>query len=64
MGADNGSRSEIGYSDFRLKQGVIELLEMIARLGDGKVRSIEVRCGLPITAEIEWMRPGDLTRPG
>jgi hypothetical protein len=54
MGADNAPRPEIGHSDFRLKDGVIELLEMIARLDNGEIRSIEVRCGLPVSAEIEW----------
>lgn len=54
MGADNNARSEAEYDDFRLKHGVVELLEMISRLRDGEVRSIEVRSGLPVTAEIEW----------
>ena len=54
MGADNGPRPEIGYADFRLKDGIIELLEIIARLQDGEIRTIEVRCGLPISAEIDW----------
>jgi hypothetical protein len=54
MGGDNGPRPEIGYTDFRLKGGVVELLELIGRLQDGEVRSIEVRCGLPVSAEIEW----------
>jgi hypothetical protein len=54
MGADNGPRPEIAYTDFRLKGGIVELLEIIARLQDGEIRTIEVRCGLPVSAEIEW----------
>jgi len=54
MGADNVPRPEMGYADFRLKDGVIELLEVIARLENGEIRSIEVRCGLPVNAEVEW----------
>jgi hypothetical protein len=62
MGADNAPRPEVGYADFRLKDGVIELLEMIARLENGEIRSIEVRCGLPVSAEIEW-RPETTAPP-
>jgi hypothetical protein len=62
MGGDNASRPEMGYADFRLKDGVIELLELIARLQDGEIRSIEVRCGLPVSAEVEW-RPDTAVPP-
>ena len=41
-------------ADFRLKDGVIELLDVISRLGNGEIRSIEVRCGLPVSVEVEW----------
>lgn len=54
LGADNGPRAEIDYTDFRLKGGVVELLEVMARLGNGRIRSIEVRNGLPVSAEVEW----------
>ena len=54
MGADNAPRNEISYADFRLKDGVIELLDVISRLGNGEIRSIEVRCGLPVSVEVEW----------
>jgi hypothetical protein len=54
IGADNAARPEFLSVDFRLKNGIVELLEMILRLRDGEVRSIEVRCGLPVSAEIEW----------
>jgi len=62
MGADNAPRPEMDYADFRLRDGVIELLELIARLGNGEIRSIEVRCGLPVSAEVEW-RPETAVPP-
>jgi hypothetical protein len=61
MGADNAPRPEACYADFRLKDGVIELIEVVARVGTGEIRSIEVRCGLPVSVEIEW---GPETHPG
>jgi hypothetical protein len=33
---------------------VVELLDLLARLENGEVRVLEVRCGLPVSAEIEW----------
>jgi hypothetical protein len=39
--------------DFVLKHQTIELLEAIARLGDGEVLAIEVKNGLAFSAEIE-----------
>jgi hypothetical protein len=54
IGADNGPRPEATYADFRLKSGIIELLDLFTRFKDGEVRSIEVRCGLPVSTEIEW----------
>ena len=61
MGGNNSSRAEAEFSDFRLRHGVVELLEMISRLRDGEVRSIEIRFGLPVTAEIEWAGMTDTT---
>lgn len=54
MGGDNASRAEAEFRDFRLKRGVVELLDLITRLGEGEIRSIEIRFGLPVTAEFEW----------
>lgn len=62
IGADNGARPEAGYIDFRLKGGVIELLELFARLKDGEIRTIEVRSGLPVSVELERV-PGQLCVP-
>jgi hypothetical protein len=54
MGADNSPRPECGYADFWLKGGIIELLGIMERLRNGKIRAIEIRCGLPVSAEVEW----------
>lgn len=43
MGADDSPRPEIVYGDFRLKDTIVDLLQTIARVGDGEIRSIEVR---------------------
>ena len=53
MGSDNGPRSESSLPDFWLKRQMIELLETIAELGDGEIRSIDVQHGLPLMVEIE-----------
>ena len=53
-GGENGPRGELGYSDFRLKHGVIELLELISGIEDGEIRRIEIRFGLPCSVELEW----------
>jgi hypothetical protein len=54
FGGENGSRAEFGYADFRLKHGVVELLELISSIKKGEIRSIEIRFGLPCTVELEW----------
>jgi hypothetical protein len=57
FGGENGPRAEIGYGDFRLKHGVVELLELIGGMEQGEIRSIrsiEVRFGLPCAVELEW----------
>jgi hypothetical protein len=63
MGADNGSRPETALPDFWLKKQVVELLETIAELGEGEIRSIEVQHGLPLIVEIErrLARDGECT---
>ena len=65
IGGENGPRPENSYGDFRLKQGLIELLEVISRLGEGEIQAIEVRYGLPCTLEIERKQdaPADTVLP-
>jgi hypothetical protein len=58
-GGENGPRAEFGYGDFRLKHGVVELLELISSIEKGEIRSIEIRFGLPCTVELEWQHHGD-----
>jgi len=53
MGGDNGPRPEASMHDFILKHQTIELLETIARIGDGQVLAIEVKNGLAFSIEIE-----------
>ena len=57
MGGNNNPRPESTLPDFWLKKQTIELLETIAELGEGEIRSIEVAHGLPLVVEIE-RRPG------
>lgn len=53
MGGDNNRRSESALPDFWLKRPMVELLEIIEKLGEGEIRSIEIAHGLPLTVEIE-----------
>ena len=52
MGGDNSPRPESTLPDFWLKKQLVELLETVASLGDGEIRSIEVAHGLPLLVEI------------
>src|ERR1035438_8501584 len=45
IGADNSARPEFQSLDFRLKNGIVELFEVITRLRDGEIRSEEGRGG-------------------
>lgn len=53
MGGDNNRRPESTLPDFWLKRQMVELLEIIADLGEGEIRSIEVAHGLPLIVELE-----------
>ena len=53
MGAENGPRREISLSDFTLKHQTIEMLDVIAGIGDGRVLAIEVKNGLCFSIEVE-----------
>jgi len=52
-GGDNGPRPQARSVDFGLKREVVEFFEHIERIGDGVVRCVEIRHGLPVQAEIE-----------
>jgi hypothetical protein len=62
LGLDNGPRPERSYGDFRLKHQVVEMLDIVSSLGDGEVRSIDVRHGLAYCMEI--YRPADYSGEG
>jgi hypothetical protein len=64
MGGDNVPRPEMRYPDFRLKGGVIELLELFSRIQNGDIATIEVRCGLPVSVEVEWRLDTFVERQG
>jgi len=53
IGADNGPRQEMGSADFALRREVVELFEHLEHVGNGVVRCIEVKYGMPFTVDIE-----------
>jgi hypothetical protein len=57
LGSDNAPRPELYYGDFRLKHQIIEMLAIVSSLGEGEIRAIDVRHGLPYCMEID--RPAD-----
>ncbi len=57
LGSDNGPRPELSYADFRLKHQIVEMLDIVSSLGEGEIRAIDVRHGLPYCMEID--RPPD-----
>jgi len=50
---ENGPRPETAKQDFTLKAQVRELLAQLAAVGDGVVRCIEVKHGLPFKMTVE-----------
>ena len=53
FGGENGSRPEVAKADFALKAEVLELFAQMEALGDGVIRSIEVKHGLPFKMTVE-----------
>jgi hypothetical protein len=62
IGGENGPRTEFSSTDFLLKKQMIELVEAIASLGEGKVLTIDVKHGLPFAVEIEFAASTDKAR--
>jgi len=62
IGGENGPRTEFSTTDFLLKKQMIELVEAIASLGEGKVLTIDVKHGLPFAVEIEFAASTDKAR--
>jgi hypothetical protein len=57
MGGGNGPRPEIGLPDFVLRSQTVELLEQIAKIGDGEIAVIEVKAGLPWSIDLQHRIP-------
>jgi len=53
FGGENGPRPEVAKADFALKAQVRELLAQMEAMGDGVVRCIEVKHGLPFRMTVE-----------
>ena len=53
LGGENGPRPEIGKTDFELKAQVRDLFAQMEALGDGVVRSLEIKHGLPFKMTVE-----------
>jgi hypothetical protein len=51
--AENGPRRETGLSDFTLKAPVEDFLANLDAIGNGTIRSLEVRHGLPFRMQVE-----------
>ena len=51
--AENGPRPEIGKEDFALKAQVRDLFAQMEAMGDGIIRCLEVKHGLPFKMTIE-----------
>lgn len=62
IGGENGPRPELSCEDFLLKKQMIELVEAISDLGEGRVLTIDVKHGLPFAVEIELEASADQPR--
>lgn len=51
--AENGPRREMDKEDFTLKAQVFELFAYFKKIGNGVIRSLEVKNGLPFRITIE-----------
>ena len=53
FGGENGSRPEAARQDFALKAQVRELFAQMQAMGDGVIRCLEVKHGLPFRMTVE-----------
>jgi hypothetical protein len=53
LGGQNGNRPELAKDDFTLKQEVLALIEHLTGMGDGVIRHLEIKHGLPFLIRIE-----------
>ena len=55
FGKDDACHPCIGKKDFVLKKQVMDLLEQIGKVKNGKIRSLSVQDGLPVRMKLEKM---------
>ena len=48
----NGPRSEIEHDDFVLKHEVVALFDQLTRIGNGTIRELSIKAGLPFLMRI------------
>lgn len=53
LGGENGPRLESDLDDFALKSQVLDLFARFDSLGNGAIRCLEVKHGLPFRMEVE-----------
>jgi len=53
FGGENGPRQEMSVENFALKSQAVEFFAQLDRLGDGRVKSLEVKHGLPFRMSLE-----------
>ncbi len=53
FGGDNRPRPESGLDDFELKDKVVELFDVIERMGDGLILKLGIKGGLPFDMTVE-----------
>jgi len=53
LGGNNGQRTEIDCDDFALKQEVVAFFEQLTRMGNGTIRELSIKHGLPFLMRIE-----------
>lgn len=53
FGGDNQLRPEAALDDFELKRNVVELFESFERLGNGIIKQLEIKGGLPFGMTVE-----------
>lgn len=53
FGGENQPRPEAALDDFELKRNVVELFESFERLGNGIIKQLEIKAGLPFGMTVE-----------
>jgi len=53
FGKENNANRHIRKTDYTLKRHVIELFEVMDRIGDGIIRALAIQNGLPVRMKLE-----------